>query len=118
MHVMRKMVRSNKKLIVSLTVSLILLFVIIGVMIFSDKILPKNEKIINVDNEFEKDYFFENCDCLERGRLSCKEGFELRDSACWQNTTFTNPIRSCSKYDCSGTIVVFRGNEWGVQNRA
>lgn len=59
-----------------------------------------------VIDEVDWGWIEENCDCVERDRFYCKfEGYELgRNNMCWKESNFTNPVRGCSEYNCSGEI--------------
>jgi hypothetical protein len=56
------------------------------------------------DTENYTEWLASNCKCLERGRVSCPFGFELKNDTCTYGTYYTNKLLDCSKYDCSGEI--------------
>ena len=86
---------------------LFLLVAVVAFGIFSEKVLiGKVVEETNVDKVYEKDYIRENCECVERNIFVCGfEGFEYGGEFCEKGKEITNPIRKCSKFDCSGYIV-------------
>ena len=57
------------------------------------------------DKKPDTEWLYENCVCLENERISCQDGFELKEGICWKENKFTSVLKSCSKYDCDGEIV-------------
>ena len=59
--------------------------------------------------EFYESWLPENCSCLEKERIKCSLGFELVGNLCKNanERTFTNVLKACSKYDCTGTVYTF-----------
>jgi hypothetical protein len=62
----------------------------------------------------------ENCQCLERNRSVCgNQSFSVEGSYCVNKSLklVTNVVKSCSKYDCSGSIYDFEINKgvWSVE---
>lgn len=71
----------------------------------------KEKQIIE---ENYKDWLVENCACVERNSTFCDSGYELNENFCVNETlnTFTNVLKGCSKYECSGTNVTLSNGVW------
>jgi len=56
----------------------------------------------------------ESCRCFEKEKFSCPKGFEIIDKMCRNETekTFTNFLKTCSAYECFGSVVSWNGSEW------
>jgi len=98
---------------------LILIVLIIGFLIFISINSNKQRGIKNREifsKTFAEDYLVDHCNCLERERFACGfEGFVFREGFCWNGSVATNPIRRCSKYQCSGgDILNFNGTDWEI----
>ncbi|MEK6913786.1 MAG: hypothetical protein AABW47_03900 [Nanoarchaeota archaeon] len=99
-----------KKAIVILTITL---FVAVSLMLVGNKMKANAIK----EQQAEEDYsawLADNCKCLERDRIFCSEGFEIKGSLCYNEVKkiYTNRLADCSKYDCSGEIKLWN-NETG-----
>ena len=98
---------------------LILVALVVGFFIlenksFSSHIVEEPNKTIDTEpnnTNVDWDWVKDNCDCIERERLFCGfEGFVLNeDGYCYKEKEFTNPLRGCSKYNCTGEIYVYGG---------
>lgn len=64
----------------------------------------------------QEKWFLDNCDCMERERLKCPEGFTLEGRLCKAEGKYTNVLLACSKYDCSGEIHLFNLEEEKWEN--
>ena len=87
---------------------MVLLVVLISVTINVKKVMVANtikEQIVY------EEWLVDNCDCFERERLKCSEGFELVGRICKAKGTYTNVLLGCSKYNCSGEIHLFNLEE-------
>ena len=87
---------------------LILAVAIFGLVHYQGKITANAIKI-QEEQKFYEDWLPENCKCLEKNLTKCSGGFELVGTLCKNNElkTFTNVLKACSKYDCSGIIYNF-----------
>ena len=56
----------------------------------------------------------DGCRCFEKEKLSCPKGFEIIAGMCRNETKkiFTNFLKTCSKYECFGSVVSWNGSEW------
>ena len=99
---------------------LILATAILGLMNYHGKITANVIKEQQEQNYLE-DWLPENCDCLEKERIKCSDGFELIGNICKNKAeeTFTNVLKACSKYDCQaeGTIYIFNqeNKKWEIE---
>jgi len=87
----------NNKIKISIIAVVILALIVVGFKLTGfyssvDKSIP------------DKDWMVDNCDCIERNNLKCKEGYELKERICVKDNLVTNVLLGCSKYDCDGTI--------------
>ncbi len=64
-----------------------------------------------------REWLAENCECLEEERFFCNEGFVLNGSWCFKEEIYTNRLKACSKYDCSGDIKDFNFelDKWEIE---
>lgn len=67
---------------------------------------PSSYTVEEPEPDVDWDWVEENCDCIERENFYCSfENFELGEgNLCWKGEEFTNPVRGCSKYNCTGEI--------------
>ena len=93
---------------------LILAVAIFGLVHYQGKITANAIKI-QEEQKFLNEWLPENCKCLEKNATRCSDGFELVGNLCKNEAkkTFTNVLKACSKYDCSG-IVYNLNNETGI----
>ena len=85
---------------------LIVAFVLLlGVFVISTKKTPSSYSV-QEEKKIDWKWVEENCDCIEKNNTYCGfEGFEIgEDGLCHKDKDFTNPIRGCSKYNCTGEI--------------
>tara|TARA_Y100000034_G_scaffold46233_1_gene56850 strand:+ start:3040 stop:3330 length:291 start_codon:yes stop_codon:yes gene_type:complete len=85
--------------------NIILIFVILAIII-SVVIFAKNISVANAIKEqiVYEESLVENCECIEKERIKCFEGYELDGRFCRKEKKVTNVLRACSKYNCSGEI--------------
>ena len=98
-----KSLNNQKKIILTVLLFVIILVVLlVGILKLTEKKQPTG---LVVD-----DFYGDTCTCLERGLNKCLSGYELSvkwdGELCINKTlgTFTNIVKGCSKYDCSGII--------------
>ncbi|MAH03173.1 hypothetical protein CMI39_00085 [Candidatus Pacearchaeota archaeon] len=84
----------------------IILIIAILIIISFVVIFAKNVSVANAIKEqiIYEEFLVENCDCLEKERIKCFEGYELGDKFCRKGNDVTSSLRACSKYNCSGEI--------------
>ena|SRR3989344_4101671 len=105
-----------------LAVSIIVLATAIFALIYYHGNITANAIKEQQEQEYYESWLPENCDCLEKERIKCSDGFELVGNLCRNETekTFTNVLKACSKYDCKdeGTVYTFNleSNKWGTGN--
>ena len=87
----------------------------LAVVLFGN--LLQNYIIENVAKEkVKEDWLFDNCNCTERNAIKCPtEINDYEDGYCVNTTkkTITNPMKACSKYNCSvnGTNETYELNQ-------
>ena len=94
----------DKQKIIKLILMLVFLVVVIIVAINLEKELTANAI---KEQEVQEEWFVDNCECIERERLKCREGFELVGRICKSEGAWTNVLLGCSKYNCSEEIHEF-----------
>ncbi len=102
--------KKGTKLIMILIALIILLIVIINVKkTITTNAIKKEQK----EQQAYEEWLVENCECIERERILCPKGFELKDNLCKNETKkiFTNVLAACSKYNCSEEIHIFNSEE-------
>ena len=83
-----------------------------------NSITTKSVENKELEQERYGDWLAEECECLERGKLTCMDGFSLIGNLCRNSTAklFTYPRAECSKYNCTtnetNEIVNWTGEEW------
>ena len=84
---------------------LILAAAVFGLINYQEKITANAIKI-QEEQKFLNEWLPENCKCLEKNSTKCSEGFELVGNLCKNDARkiFTNVLKACSKYDCSGVV--------------
>jgi len=97
-------------------IMIVLIFLlIVGVIVVNvrNKIITTNAIKEQERQKAYEDWLVDNCECLEKERIKCKEGFELINGVCKNKTrkVFTNVLEACSKYYCDGEIHVFNLEE-------
>ncbi len=93
------------------TIILVLIILSIVLAVFLIKYdLAKKEK----EQEKYGEWLVENCNCLEKERILCPEGFELSETGgrCIDENRFTNVLRACSKYNCLNEIIEWGNGKW------
>lgn len=102
----REMKKKGSKLIVILIALTILLVITINVKKTITTNAIRKEQI---EQQIYEEWLAENCECLKRERILCPKGFELRNNLCKNETrkVFTNVLKACSNYNCSGEVHVF-----------
>ena len=87
---------------------LAVVLVILIVLIYFGKLII-NANVIRIQEEQEKYYdkLVDNCECVERERIYCMEGFELNEAEdlCLKKGGYTGVRKGCSQYDCYGDKV-------------
>ncbi len=92
---------------------------ILGFMNYHGKITAKAIEEQQLQ-EYYDDWLPENCDCIEKERIKCSDGFELVGSLCRNEAenTFTNVLKGCSKYECSeGNYILNQENQKWEMNK-
>ena len=98
-------------------------FAVIGIMVLliaslAFFVISNNSKTPKAVEEqpHDSNYFesLDNCRCFEKEKFSCPKGFEIIDKMCRNETekTFTNFLKTCSAYECFGSVVSWNGSEW------
>tara|TARA_Y100000310_G_scaffold207483_1_gene208028 strand:+ start:5323 stop:5694 length:372 start_codon:yes stop_codon:yes gene_type:complete len=105
-------------LVLSASIFSILLFIGLTFAFSEFKTTPKVIDQINVNDFYSQD----SCRCLEREKLDCfLDGFEYNETRGFcvnlEKKQITNPIPSCSMYECSGRIYSYDVNAkvWGEE---
>lgn len=114
--------KSNKKIIIAVIGIAILLFVAGVVYLSVNKILTaKEEKRLaeeKLAQENYLDWLVDNCECVEKNRYFCNEGFALEGETCVNHDagSFTRRLIGCSRYNCSEEIIEFNfeENKWNI----
>lgn len=93
------MQKITKRLVLVLMILAIVILVVTNV----ENVLTANAIKEQREQEAYEDKLVDNCDCIERERLKCSEGFELNieKRRCERDEVFTNVLLKCSKYNCS-----------------
>ena len=102
----------KKVFIIAVLIVVLLVATFVFVMRKSPSSLAvQNEEESEKPEDIDWDWVKDNCNCIERERLFCGfEGFVLNeDGYCYKEKEFTNPLRGCSKYNCTGEIYVYEG---------
>lgn len=110
----------NKKIIFAI---LLLILIAFAFVLLTRKtptsyiIQSENEVDIKDNNTgkvIDQEWIEDNCNCIERNKSACGfEGFEYRDDGfCHKGETFTNPMKKCSKYNCTGENYSYLEEEW------
>ena len=109
---MKKIIRN---VILILAVSAIVLVIVTNVEKVSVANVIKEQR----EQVAYQDQLVDNCDCIERERLKCFEGFELNieKRRCEKDKIFTNVLLGCSKYNCSEGIHEFNFDteKWQIE---
>ncbi|MBI2043725.1 hypothetical protein HYT25_05030 [Candidatus Pacearchaeota archaeon] len=94
-----------------LAVAVIVLASAIFALIYYHGNLTANAIKEQQEQEYYENWLPENCNCLEKERIKCVDGFELVGNLCRNEAekTFTNVLKACSKYSCEdeGTTYIF-----------
>ena len=94
----------TKKIIIIL---LIVAF-LVSIGIYLKSIITANT--IKEQQKYEE-WLKDNCNCTIKERLRCPEGYELNGKTCIGWKSFTNPVLTCSQYNCSGEIMDWDENK-------
>jgi hypothetical protein len=81
---------------------------------FKNPSIVKNTNAIKPDF-MNEDWLNDNCNCTAHYRNGCGfEGYKVIGNFCFdKNTsTYTNVIKKCSEYNCSGIIYYWNGEIW------
>ena len=95
-----KNLNNQKKIIVIVILAVIILgLLLIGIL----KLTAKKQPVGLALDDFYSD---DICRCLEHELNECSSRYELSGDVCINKTsgTYTNVIKGCSKYECSGII--------------
>ncbi|MDD5012402.1 MAG: hypothetical protein PHQ66_02025 [Candidatus Nanoarchaeia archaeon] len=99
-------------IILAVTLATALLMMVIGNQMNANVIKERQE------SERYNEWLAENCECLEKERYFCKEGFEMRGTICANEAkkSITQRFIGCSKYDCLGEIKIWNNEteKWEV----
>lgn len=98
-----KMKRIIRNVILILAVLAIVLLIVINIR----NVMVANAIKEQREQEVYQDQLVDNCDCIERERWKCSEGFELIGRACKRDGDWTNVLLGCSKYNCSDGVHEF-----------
>lgn len=60
----------------------------------------------DVRNITKREFEDMSCECLERDRRGCLDGWELRGNICYKEKLYTNSLKACSFYRCDGNYYV------------
>jgi len=97
----------------------ILAVIVLISYVFINKIKTANAVKEMKEQKSLEEMFPENCDCLEKERIKCSDGFELIGSICKNETLkiFTNVLKGCSEYKCSDGNYLFNSTtqKWGIK---
>ena len=106
----KKISRLVKKVSLVIAVTLIVAFLM---MMVGNKIRANMIKE-NQESQAYQEWLDENCNCLNRERIMCPSGFELKNQSCVNEATklYTNKLLACSEFNCSGEIKLWN-NETG-----
>jgi hypothetical protein len=102
---MKKQNEKNKKINIIIVSLIVLLAVIIGILVFSNKPKENTSAGLSID-DFYSD---EQCRCLERENLRCANSswqLDLERKACIYEKSITNVVLGCSRYECNGITYV------------
>lgn len=95
-------------------IALIFLLIMTAVTIQVRKVLIENAIKKQVAYE---EWLYENCQCMEKERIKCPEGFELKGRICKAEGKWTNVLLACSKYNCTEEIKLWNNEteKWGIR---
>lgn len=76
--------------------------------------VPYFENSKSEKQEAYHEWLVGNCDCLEKEKIVCMEGFEYDEERnfCVAEGKYTNVRKSCSQFNCSEEIV-----SWNSENK-
>jgi len=108
---MNKIIR-NIIVIGMITIIVALSLMLIGRQITANAIKEKQKL------QAYEDWLVENCTCLAKERIMCPDGFELKGNWCFNNSKnyFTNILKACSQYNCSGEIKLYNNQTQKWEN--
>jgi hypothetical protein len=101
--------------------------IIIGILIIGtifSLILIQNKikgNVVKENNEqaYSSDWLFENCECLEKQRYRCIDGYEMKGTICYNSIkrSYSSRLIGCSKYECLDKIVIWNNSSelWEAQ---
>ena len=87
----------------------IIIVILLASAIFINKVKTGNAIREVEEQKTLESMFSDNCKCVEKERVGCSSGFELKGGICKNETLkiFTNVLKGCSEYECSGGNYVF-----------
>lgn len=97
---MKSKQKNNSTLKFVLAVILVVAVVFVSVKVFG--IAISEGKVVYDDGFFSED----NCRCFEKEKPTCKTGWEFNElrGFCVNGNLLTNPVITCSAYECSGIV--------------
>ena len=106
-----------QKVIKNIILALAVLVMVLVIVTNVENALVANAIKEQREEEAYVDKLVDNCDCIERERLKCSEGFELRGNVCKRDGEWTNVLLGCSKYNCSEGIHEFNFDteKWQIE---
>ena len=99
--------RNLERILVLTSVGLIFLSIIgFSIVKYTKLDTIDTGSVVNEDYEEDLDWLSDNCDCIERERFKCSNGFEVDEERrlCFKGNEITNVLLGCSMYNCSGEI--------------
>ena len=108
----RNLFRIRKPILIGAIVAIIGIF---AIYFFMTGMTSNSVKDLKQAEENYASWLADNCKCFERNNTMCNYGYELKENVCVNQTlkTFTNTLKGCSKYECSGTNVTLNNQIWG-----
>ncbi len=107
--------KDKTKAIVLVSSLFLTVFLIVGLRAVLTGNMIKQEQ---EQNEYQE-WLIDNCTCIEKERILCKEGFVFNGKNCENENlnVFTQVLRACSMYNCTEEIHVFNNqtNKWEKQ---
>ncbi|MEK6898067.1 MAG: hypothetical protein AABX28_01780 [Nanoarchaeota archaeon] len=108
--------KSKMKIARNLIIALVVIALAAAIVVYSmNKITIANTIKEQKEQEVYAEWLIDNCDCIEKDKIKCSDGFKLEGNLCRNETlkVFTNVLKACSKYECDGEIKVYN-NKTGI----
>ncbi len=98
--------KDNKKLLRNTILIFGGIVVLLILIVVINKVMTANAI---KEQEIYREWLRDNCNCTERARIKCPDGFEWNSERHWciNGKSLTSPSLGCSKYDCSGEIKIW-----------